>query len=99
MLAKRPERVFPVTWQNDNEGGNFVIDIAIEAYDRKNLIRDITSLLSEEKVPILEMNSKSNKKKMTASVALTIETPNIDSMSRVMSKLESLPTIYSVQRV
>ncbi|MBT8142751.1 MAG: TGS domain-containing protein, partial [Gammaproteobacteria bacterium] len=98
LMAKRPERVFPVSWQDKSEQNNFVIDIAIEAYDRKHLIRDVTALLSEEKVPILEMNSKVNKKKMIATITLTIEIPNIDSMSRIMKKLEALPTIYSVQR-
>lgn len=100
LLVKRPERVFPVTWQDDgNEANNFIIDVSIEAYDRKHLIRDITALLSEEKVPILAMNSKANKKKMTANIALQIETPNINAMSRVMSKIEALPGIYSVVRV
>jgi len=36
---------------------------------------------------------------MTASVTLQIEVENFEAMSRIMNKLESLPTIYSVTRV
>ena len=99
LLDKRPERVFDVTWNDAENKNNYIIDIAIEAYDRKHLIRDITGLLSEEKITILEMSSKVDKKKMTASVTLQIEIENFEAMSRILNKLESLPTIYSVQRI
>ena len=99
LLDKRPERVFDVTWNDAENKNNYIIDIAIEAYDRKHLIRDITGLLSEEKITILEMSSKVDKKQMTASVTLQIEIENFEAMSRILNKLESLPTIYSVQRI
>ena len=99
LIDKRPERVFDVSWNDTDDKNNFIIDVAIEAYDRKNLIRDITGLLSEEKITILEMSSKVDKKQMTASVTLQIEVENFEAMSRIMNKLESLPTIYSVTRV
>jgi len=99
LIDKRPERVFDVSWNDNESKNNFIIDVAIEAYDRKNLIRDITGLLSEEKITILEMSSKVDKKQMTASITLQIEVENFEAMSRIMNKLESLPTIYSVTRV
>jgi len=99
LISKRPERVFDVSWNDNDDKNNFIIDIAIEAYDRKHLIRDITGLLSEEKITILEMSSKVDKQQMTASLSLQIEIENYAAMSRIMNKLESLPTIYSVQRI
>jgi len=98
LMDKRPERVFPVNWHDEAETDSFVIDIAILAYDRKHLIRDITALLSEEKIPILEMSCKVDKKEMSANVKLQIEIPNLEQMGRLLNKLDALPTIYSVER-
>ena len=99
LLDKRPERVFTVSWHDEAEQDSFVIKIIIKAYDRKHLIRDITGLLSEEKIPILEMNSKVDKKEMVANLNLQIEVPNLQLMARILNKLSALPTIYSVERV
>ena len=99
LMDKRPERIFTVSWHDQAENNRFVIDIAIKAYDRKNLINDITALLAEEQIPILEMNSKVNKQEMTAGLKMQIEIPNLEYMGRILNKLDALPTIYSVERI
>jgi len=44
------------------------------------------------------MNSKVDKKEMTANLKLQIEIPNLEQMGHILNKLDALPTIYSVER-
>lgn len=94
---KSPEKVLRVDWSNAvNE--NYLIDLQIKAYDRKGLLGDITTLMGEEKVSVTALNTHVNKKRLMVLIKLQIEVPSISVVSRIMSKIEQLPTIVSVQR-
>ncbi|TQV71576.1 GTP diphosphokinase [Aliikangiella marina] len=94
---KSPEKVLQVNWSNAvNE--NYLIDLQIKAYDRKGLLGDITTLMAEEKVSVTALNTHVNKKHLMVSIKLQIEVPSISVVSKIMSKIEKLPTIVSVQR-
>ena len=89
------ERLIKVDWGRTEQ--LWPVPLVIEAFDRVGLLRDITSLVADEKVNIAAVNM-TNHSDRTASVSLTIETTGIAQLSRLMSKLEGVKGIISVTR-
>ncbi|MBT8136127.1 MAG: bifunctional (p)ppGpp synthetase/guanosine-3',5'-bis(diphosphate) 3'-pyrophosphohydrolase [Gammaproteobacteria bacterium] len=91
------DRVLEVSWGGDSPS-TYPVDVTIEAHDRKGLVKDISSLLSAEKINIVGMNTRTDKKTMSASFELTLEISGLEELSRIMLRISNLPNIVSVRR-
>ncbi len=68
------------------------------ANDRSGLLRDITTILANEKVNVLGVSSRSDVKQQLATIDMTIELYNIEVLGRVLSKLNQLPDVIEAKR-
>jgi len=93
---KRP-RLIEVEWSRHGRR-TYPVDIEILAFDRHGLLRDITSILSNEKVNVLSINTNTDKQKQHAHMRLTLEIANIDELSRVLGRINQLPNVTEVRR-
>jgi GTP pyrophosphokinase len=80
-----PDRVFPV-------------DIHIQAYDRPGLLRDVSTLLANDHVNVLGVNTYTDSKDLVARMELHIEVTDIGQLSRILSRIGQLPNIIEVRR-
>lgn len=94
--ASQVERRIPVSWGAQQTG--YSARIAIEAWDRVGLLRDITTLISGEKVNISAARTTIHKKG-TMTEVLTIDTHGADHLSRILSKLETIKGVTKVSRM
>ncbi|WP_419811241.1 GTP diphosphokinase [Bacterioplanoides sp.] len=92
------QRVLQVSW-GSRPTQNYPVDMTIQAYDRTGLLRDISSLLANEKVNVLAVNTQSNTGENTASMQLTVEVESLEGLSRLMNKIVQLPNVISARRV
>ena len=95
-IAEHPERLVEVNW--GGESGTYPVDIEIQAYDRHGLLRDITTLLSNEDINVTAVNTQSHRDTHTASMVITAEIPNIDTLSKVLARISQLPNVTEVRR-
>lgn len=93
-----PERIIEVSW-GDSEQNTYPVELAILAYDRQGLLRDITQLLASERVNVLALNTLSDVANNTASMRCTVEITGLDVLSELLTKLNSLPNVISASRV
>lgn len=93
-----PERMIEVEW-GESPRENYEVDVAIEAYDRQGLLRDITALFASARVNVLSINTQTNKKKHTATMRLTVEVPDLGALSKLLERIDRLSNVASVQRV
>ena len=90
------ERLIPVEWgQTDSL---YPVNIRVEAWNRVGLIRDITTVVAEEKVNITAASSISHDDH-TFTEYLTLETRDLAQLSRLLGKIEGVRGIISVTRV
>jgi (p)ppGpp synthase/HD superfamily hydrolase len=75
----------------------YPIAIRVEAYDRTGLLSDITQVMAENRVNILAANV-SVSPDHTAALALTLQVASVAELARVMSRVEQLKDVLSVQR-
>lgn len=97
LNSRNPERVIEVDWGN-SEHASYPAELKLYAYDRQGLLRDISSVLADEKISVLAMQTKSDKKRMQAIMELSIEVPDLPALSRIISRLEQVPNVTSVRR-
>ncbi|MCH7982659.1 MAG: bifunctional (p)ppGpp synthetase/guanosine-3',5'-bis(diphosphate) 3'-pyrophosphohydrolase [Chloroflexi bacterium] len=95
--AKDPERHTPVAWGHHET--TYASRLQIEAFDRVGLIRDITNVVSSENVNIHSLTSEEDEKTNACTVSLTVYTTGVEQLSRLFSRVETIPGVSSVFRV
>ena len=98
LEEEQRERLIPVAWSESQPPGAFLVDIQVHAADRKGLLRDITSVFSNEEVDVLGVKTRSNRRKETADMRFTVEVNDVAQLSRVMEKLNQVPDVVEVRR-
>lgn len=73
--------------------------VRVMANDRSGLLRDITTILANEKVNVLGVASRSDTKKQLATIDMDIEIYNQQVLSRVLAKLNQLPDVIDAKRL
>jgi guanosine-3',5'-bis(diphosphate) 3'-pyrophosphohydrolase len=89
-------RLIEVEWESA-PAQTYPIAVRVEAYDRTGLLSDITQVMAENKVNILAANVGVNPDH-TAAVAMTIQVASVAQLAKVMSRIEQLKDVLSVQR-
>ncbi|MFK8048266.1 MAG: GTP diphosphokinase [Halioglobus sp.] len=93
------DRIVAVEWGPKAPKDNFEVDVAIEAYDRQGLLRDITELFANARINVLSINTQTNQKRHTATMRLRVEVPNLSALSRLLERLNRLNNVVSAVRL
>ena len=89
------ERLVSVDWGRVDQ--LYPVVVHIDAWNRVGLLRDISTLVAEERVNIASVTSTDHDGD-TSSVFLTLEIRSISQLSRLLSKLEGVSGVTSVMR-
>jgi GTP pyrophosphokinase len=89
-------RLIDVEWEHAPTE-SYPIAIRVEAYDRTGLLSDITQVVAENKVNIVAAQVGVTPDH-TAVVTATIQVHSVSQLARVMSRIETLKDVISVQR-
>ncbi len=90
------ERLIKVEWGKPDS--QYPVSIQIEALDRVGLVRDISTLVAEEKVNIANMTVIEHNDR-TTSLHLTLETRGLAQLSRLLTRIGGIRGVSSVFRV
>lgn len=91
------ERVVEVAWGADKEH-TYPMSVLIHAFDRKGLLKDVSTVFSDEKINVLELNTHSEQQDHSVKMEVKVEVANLEIMSKLLAKLDQLPNVLSVQR-
>jgi GTP pyrophosphokinase len=97
LYSRHPERVIEVEWLDPSDE-NYAAELVLQAYDRQGLLRDVSSVLADEKVSIDSIQTSTDKQKMQAKMELKFFVPGLGALSSIIGKLEQLPNVTSVRR-
>jgi guanosine-3',5'-bis(diphosphate) 3'-pyrophosphohydrolase len=89
-------RLIEVEWESE-PAQTYPIAIRVEGYDRTGLLNDITQVVAENKVNIVAAAVHVNPDH-TAIVTATLQVASVSQLARVMSRIEGLKDVLSVQR-
>lgn len=89
------ERLVRVSWGQPKR--TYPIPVRIKAYDRNGLMKDVSTLISDEGVNMPKVKVDVNRN--LAVFDLVLEVRDIVQLSRVLDRLENLPNVVEAQRV
>lgn len=98
LTTHHPERMVEAVWGESSDGG-YQITLRVVANDRSGLLRDITTILANEKINVTEINSRANPKQQTATMDMALNIQNIDTLSRALAKISQLSDILEAKRL
>lgn len=98
-LLKREEnpRLVEVQWGAKNEKV-YPVSIQVKAYDRAGLLRDVTSLVADEKINMRSAEAITGLKNNMALINATLELSNISQLTRILTRIECLPNVLEARR-
>jgi GTP pyrophosphokinase len=92
-------RLVDVVWSGARGPAAYPVDIHILAGDRKGLLRDISSVFTNEDVDVLGVKSQSNRHNDTAGFRFTVELADMEQLSRILDRIVQLPEVLEARRV
>ena len=92
---REKERLVDVEW--GERGRMFPVAIKIEAWDRVGLIRDLSTLIAEERVNIGTLGTEPRADR-TVTVSITFETTGVEQLYRVFARIEGIQGVFGVAR-
>lgn len=98
MDPENRERLIDVAWADGQQESRFLVDIHIQAGDRKGLLRDISSVFADAEIDVLGVNTQSDRRHDQASMRFTAEVSDMVQLSRVIDRLAQIPDVIDVHR-
>ncbi|MFA7574193.1 MAG: bifunctional (p)ppGpp synthetase/guanosine-3',5'-bis(diphosphate) 3'-pyrophosphohydrolase, partial [Arcobacteraceae bacterium] len=96
-ISEEEGRLINVEWHK-SENDYFPVKIKIISSDRKNIISDVSMILSNFKASIMSINGSANKNGM-AFLNLTIEVSTLEHLKEIITRLRSLRAVKEVKRI
>ncbi|GAL32571.1 GTP pyrophosphokinase (p)ppGpp synthetase I [Vibrio maritimus] len=93
-----PERIIDTVW-GSGFVGSYILTIRVEAMERGGLLKDITTLLTNEKIKVTSMKSRSDYKRQLSIMDFDLEVNNIEVLSRVTKRIEQIKDVMNVKRL
>lgn len=95
LRVQEKERLVNVSWGEPKS--TYPIPVRIKAYDRNGLMKDVSTLISDEGInmPSVKVDTHRN----LAVFDLVLEVRDIPHLSRILDRLENLPNVLEAQRV
>jgi len=97
LAARAPERLLLVDWGKAG-AKRYPVEIIVHAMDRRALLRDVTTLVAEEKINIERLTSRGDPAQGSADLSLRIAVAGLEELSRLLARLSALPGVLSARR-
>lgn len=94
LRVTEKERLIKVSW--GQPGKTFTVPVQIKAYDRQGLMADISNIISDENVNLIDMSLKMNQH--LAVIKLILGVQGISQLSRILTRIENLPNVFEAKR-
>lgn len=97
IAHQHPERVIAVTWsgQGENEA-LYPIDLEVSANDRQGLLRDISDVLTKERINVIAVSTRSVGE--LAQMRFTVQLANSAKLKRALGLIAEVPGVLKASR-
>ncbi len=98
LPEEKRQRLIEVEW---GQGSNSVypVEISVTAFQRTTLMQDISTILANLKVNLLNINSTTRRDEQMVYMRLTIEIHSTDELVAIIEKLTRLSNVQDVKRI
>lgn len=94
---KQQERFLEVHWGNRSRT-HYGVEVVIKAFDRPNLLRDITVILSNETIHVCSLNTTTDRQTNLTHIKLNLEIDGLTTLSRLLAKIKQTANVLEARR-
>ncbi|WP_346798697.1 GTP diphosphokinase [Halomonas sp. Bachu 37] len=98
LRMEEPQRIIEVEW-GERALTRYPVNIEVQAWDRSGLLRDVTAVLSHDKVNVLAVNTLTDTDEGIARLSITLEVDGLETLGRLFSRIQQLPNVTEVRRL
>ena len=98
LLRREPDRVIEVNWGHAASQA-YEVDVALCGYDRKELQKDVTNVISNAGVHIIASSSRLHPQSGEVDMRYTLRVSDFEQLSTLLGKLLALPNVTDARRV
>jgi GTP diphosphokinase / guanosine-3',5'-bis(diphosphate) 3'-diphosphatase len=91
-----PERLVEVSWGHLPTEQKYAVPLEIIAYDRDGLLRDISTVIADEKVSMSRVGVTTRQN--IATIQVTMEIANFQQLTRILNKMERIQNVIEARR-
>ncbi len=96
MSARNPERVIGAEWGALRPDALYAVNLVVDASDRQGLLRDISEVLSREKINVTAVKTLSRANE--ARMAFTVELAGVPQLQRILNLVREVPGVVDAWR-
>lgn len=96
-LLSEEERIIEVEWYNEKQEASYNVDIEILANDRTGLLADVVREITNQKINIMGVNTRTSKDRI-ATIGATLEVQGIEQLNQVIKQIRKVDSVYEVTR-
>jgi GTP pyrophosphokinase len=97
MVKQKPQRLLEVEW-TEAESARIGATLAIEAFDRRGLLRDISDLIAEEHISIEGVSSHTDPRDRIARFEVRLTVRDASELAKLQRRLGRVPNVFKVRR-
>ncbi|MFA6645257.1 MAG: bifunctional (p)ppGpp synthetase/guanosine-3',5'-bis(diphosphate) 3'-pyrophosphohydrolase [Bacilli bacterium] len=98
-IANERARLVDVFWREAEHLETYPVDIKIESADRPNLLIDIMSMLSANKISVSTITAKLHPQTMNTTISATIFVSDAKRLTDIFNILLNINSVYEITRV
>lgn len=98
LSSKYPERLVSAEWGAKTDGG-YTITIRVIAQDYSGLLRDVTTIIANEKINVLGVRSHVDRAQDLSIIDIDLMIVSISAMNRMLFRLNELDRVKSAKRI
>jgi GTP pyrophosphokinase len=91
-------RLLQVNW-GDKPQTSYSVQVSIMAFNRRDLIRDISAVLSTADAHVTDISSRLDKASDEVSIRLQLQVKDYDHLSELLSRLAAVPNVLDARRL
>ena len=97
LAARSPERIMPVEWGGES-GQSYGVDVLVRAWDRKWLLKDLTTVIGSSNAHILGVNTRVDEGSGRAEIRLTLKVGDFEQLGQLLARIEAVPAVLEARR-
>ena len=93
---RETERLIEVSWGAEEEEQRYLVPVEVVAYDREGLLREISTIIADQKVNInsIEVSTRQH----IATLNFQLEIASNQQLTRILSKIDLVPNVVEARR-
>ena len=91
-------RLIQVSWRKQVDSG-YRVNLLLRAYNRRELIKDISSMMATSDVTVTDINSQMDERMEEVSIRLQVTVKDFQQLSDLLSRLNTIPNVFEARRL